>query len=856
MPREFALPGARPRYAPDRQFDVKHIRIDLDIDVDAKRIEGTCALTISPIAPGLQRLQLDAVELEIAQVTCGGKRLEHGHDGKVLTVNLGPPRQPEDELVIEIAYSGNPRRGLYFVGPDDGYPDKPKQVWSQGQDEDSRCWFPCFDAPHEKSTSEVRVTVPATWFALSNGTLIEDVTSGDRRTLHWRFLHEHSAYLISLAAGEFTEIRDRWDGIDVAYYVIPGREEHARRTLGRTPEMLELFSRVFRMRYPYEKYAQVFVADFIFGGMENTTATTLADLFLLDERATLDHDNEALVAHELAHQWFGDLLTCRSWSEGWLNEGFATYAEYIWREHAEGRDAAALELEVWADAYFSEDSRRYRRTLTTNFYDEPIDVFDHHLYEKGGLVLHMLRRVLGDEPFYKSIGHYLTKHRLGSVETRDLTRAIEEATGRVLDWFFDQWITQGAGHPELEVRYSWDADSKLACLTIRQTQKVDRSTPLFRLPTQVRFRVGTQDRDFEFDVSEAQHTFYFSLEREPTQAIFDPGRHLLARVKTQKPYPLWLDELEHASEASDRSWAARELGRRGEVRATFALVRALREDRFWGVRAAAAAALGELRTDNARDALIAALPTTKEPRARRAVVRALGDFRHDSRAGTALAAHIARGDESYFVEAEACLSLGRTRSSQAPGVLRQALDRDSFLDIIRQHAYRGLAEARDESALPLLLDAIGYGKSSHGRRAAASALARMVRGRRDRFETEARERIEELLWDPDFRMQGAAIEALAVIGDPGAIAELERLVRRDLDGRLRRRAREVIRDLEEGRAHEEQISALRDQLERARDELAQLRERIDRVETGRRAVAPSTRRPSVRRKGGGKKTVP
>src|SRR5690606_23053906 len=226
---------------------------------------------------------------------------------------------------------------------------------------------------------------------------------------------------------------------------------------------------------------------------------------------------------------FGDLITCREWGEGWLNEGFATYAEYLWREHAEGRDAADVELRQWAEAYFSEDAQRYRRTVATRVYDEPIDIFDHHLYEKGGRVLHMLRQVLGDEPFWRSIAHYLTKHRTGSVETRDLARAVEAATGRVLDWFFEQWVTGGAGRPELDVRYTWDAEHRLACVTVVQTQTVDASTPLFRLPLKVRVRVGDGDRDVDLEVTGKEQTFSFALPEEASLARFDPGKGLLAR---------------------------------------------------------------------------------------------------------------------------------------------------------------------------------------------------------------------------------------------------------------------------------------------------------------------------------------
>jgi aminopeptidase N len=829
MAREFALPGTRPRWAPDRVVDVEHIRLVLDLDPDARRLRGTAYLTVRVIAPATRFVELDAVELEIASVTSGDAALDFRHDGRRLRVDLGDARAAGDQLTLDVAYGGSPRRGLYFIRPDAGYPDKPVQVWTQGQDEDSRYWFPCFDAPHEKATSEVVVTVPRGFFALSNGILIDDRTEGDRRTLHWRLDVPHSCYLVTLVAGRLATIEDRWRDVPVTYHVAPGREADARRTLGRTPEMLELFSRRFGVDYPYPRYAQVFVADFIFGGMENTTATTLTDTVLLDPRAALDSDMEALVSHELAHQWFGDLVTCRDWGEGWLNEGFATYAEYLWREHAEGRDAADLELDEWAEMYFGEDSGRYRRTIATKLYDEPIDIFDHHLYDKGGRVLHMLRGVLGDDAFFASLRHYLTKHRLGVVETRDLARAVDEATGVVVDWFFGQWVIDGAGHPELEVAMAWDPATRRVRTSVEQKQKVEGKTPLFRLPATLRFRVAGADRDVPVEIVDQQHTFFVPLDDEPSQMIFDPGRTLLASIKLDKPEAVWAAELAGATLAIDRSYAAKALSRRGGPRAAAAIEAALTGDPFWAVRGAAAAGLGAMRTERARGALIAAIGEA-HPRARRAVVRALGDFVHDDGAAEVLAGVVGRGDPSYFVEAEACLALGRTRSPRAAELLARAAERESFGDVIRSHAWRGLAAARADAEVPRLVGGTGWGRPSQGRRAAAGALAELVRGRRDQAARDVRERLEELLADPDFRVQAAAIEALAKVGDPASVAPLQRVVERELDGRLRRRAREVVRDLEEGAAATGDLRALRDELDGLRRAVGALRERLDRQE--------------------------
>ncbi len=850
MPREFALPGTRARYAPDRALDLGHYRLAVELFPDERRLTGTTTITATVITAGLRRVELDAVDLEIAAVRVDGAAVAgrgFAHDGQRLRIELGRARAKGDVLTLAIDYAARPRRGLYFTAPDAGYPDKPAMAWTQGQDQDSRHWFPCVDSPHQKATSEVIATVPAGWDVLSNGERTGDQVVGDRRTVHWRLAIPHSCYLVTLVAGELATVEDRWGDVPVTYHAVRGREDSARRTLARTPQMLALFSRLFGVAYPYPRYAQVFVADFIFGGMENTSATTLTDTVLLDARAALDTDVDALIAHELAHQWFGDLVTCRDWGEGWLNEGFATYAEYLWREHHEGRDAADLELDDWAAAYFGEDGNRYRRTVATKLYEEPIDIFDHHLYEKGGRVLHMLRAELGDDGFGATLAHYLGKHRHGLVETRDLARAVEDATGRVLDGFFSQWIVDGAGHPELKVAMSWDADAGRMDVRVEQTQKVEGRTPLFRLTTTLRFRVGDWDVDVPLKLDERLHVVHVPLAGEPSQAIFDPGAVLLAAVDTDKSLGLWTGQLASATLAIDRVHAARALAKKGGVVAQHALAKALVHDRFWAVRGAAAEALGVIRGDDARTALVRALTDEIQPRARRAIARALGGFRGDLLAGAALAVVVEHGDASYFVEAEACLALGKTRVGVAPALLRRAAERASYTDVIRQHAYRGLAEARDDSAVELLVAGTAWGRPTQGRRAAIGALAILARGRRDRDAVRVRERIEELLDDPDFRVQSAAIEGLATLGDPAASAALDRMIGHAGDGRLRRRGREVVRDLAERTAQGEELGRLRDELTELKGQYAALRDRLGKLEGPTAPRPTSARKPRTRR---------
>ncbi|MDZ4278109.1 MAG: M1 family aminopeptidase, partial [Dehalococcoidia bacterium] len=603
--RPFALPGDKPHYARDRLVDVRHIRLEISIDSEAKRIEGTARTTFAPINDGLSHVEFDAAELEIRGVRLDGPatagrrgELPFSYDGAKLRIDLGEGRKAGEELTTEVSYAASPRRGLYFVGPDEAYPDKPLQVWSQGQDEDSRHWFPCVDFPNEMATSEVLVTVPKPLTAVSNGELVETAEDGDRRAFHWRQSQPHVAYLISVAAGDFAEITEDVDGVPVPvpvqYYVAKGREEDARRALDRTPEMVRFFSERLGMPYPYAKYAQVCVADFIFGGMENVSATTLTDTVLHDERAHPEMGDacDSLVAHELAHQWFGDLLTCRDWAHGWLNEGFATYFDALFTEHKDGVDRFRYVMQGEAEIYMRDDARRYRRPIVSNTYNEPIDLFDRQFYEKGAWVLHMLRFDLGDELFWKAVRHYAQKHQGGNVTTPDLQRAIEEATGRNMDAFFEQWV-YGAGHPNLNVGFEWDEDAKQAKLTVKQTQSTEHNTAeVFRTPVEVDFGLDGSNQSFRVRLSEREQSFYFPLPERPKMVRFDPGGRLLKTVEFKRSADMLLEQLKHDDDVLGRGDAAKELAKLGTQQAVDALKEAVLGDSFWGVQAEAAKALG------------------------------------------------------------------------------------------------------------------------------------------------------------------------------------------------------------------------------------------------------------------------
>lgn len=822
---QHALPGDRPVWPRDRVVDVQHIALDLALDIEQKSVSGTATHTVEPFNDGLRTVPFDAVEMRIEAVRVDGEPAKFSYDGQELRVDLGKERARGERIEIAIEYSATPRLGLYFVGPDEGYPDKPVQVWSQCQDEDSRYWFPCYDHPSQKQTSEIRVRVPSHWFALSNGTLEEERDNGDgTKTFHWKQDRPHSTYLMTLAAGEFTRIDASREGLTIDYFVEAKDVEDGERTFKDTPAMIEMFERLTGVPFPWAKYSQIVVRDFVFGGMENTSATTMTENILVDRKAAKDYTSDPLISHELAHQWFGDLLTCRDWSHGWLNESFATYSEVLWYEQRYGVDEMRQYVIDTMQDYLGET---YRRPIVTNVFRDPIDIFDRHLYEKGAMVLHTLRGVLGDDAFFRSIQRYCRENLDKNVVTQDLIDAIASETGRNMEWFFDQWVFR-PGHPEFKVGWSWDDNAKLATVTVKQTQKTDDGVPIFRVPVTIDFRTGRgRPVSFQVEITEAEHTFVFPLPGKPDLCRFDPYNRVLKELEFEKSIGELRLQLRDDDDIWGRATAAKALGKKGGREATEALAAAVKGDRFWGVQAAAAKALGEIRTTEARDALLDAL-SVRHPKARRAVVEALGQFRGDEAVLTALVP-LSRRDASWFVEAEANRSIGKLRLPGSFDAIMANFDRTSFRQVVRIGCIDGLVELRDERGFDPITAAAQYGQPFQARPVAVGALAKLGEFFPDR-KRQLGEQIAQFTYDPDFRVRVAAANALKTLKDATQIPALERMAASELDGRAVRAARSAVLELRKGAKTDEEVQQLRQDLERLREENARLRERLDRVE--------------------------
>lgn len=552
-----------------RVNDIIHTRLDVRFDWSKAWMYGKATITAKPYFYPVSSIELDGLGFDIAEVSLvegsNKKKLEYTYDKKVIAIQLDKQYMMADTFRIYIEYTAKPNeleaggsaaitsdKGLYFINPDGKDKSKPQQVWTQGETQASSAWFPTIDRPNERMTNEIYMTVDKRFVTLSNGELTFQADNGDgTRTDHWRMDLPHAPYLVMMAVGEYAVVKDKWRDKEVNYYVEKPYEPYAKEIFANTPEMLEFFSTRLGVPYPWNKYSQVIVRDYVSGAMENTTASIFGEFCQKTDRELVDSDNQDIVAHELIHQWFGDLVTCESWANLPLNESFATYGEYLWNEYKFGRDHADHALQNDLQSYLSEASTK-QVNMIRYYYEDKEDMFDSHSYAKGGRILHMLRKYVGDDAFFASLKLYLETNKYQSVEIHDLRLAFEKVTGEDLNWFFDQWFL-ASGHPELEIKYNYDAALKKQTVTIIQKQKKTRSWA-YRLPMLVDIYANGKKERHEITVTQFEQEFVFDAPVKPDLVNVDAEKMLLAIKKDNKTLaeyefqysnaPLYLDRYE------------------------------------------------------------------------------------------------------------------------------------------------------------------------------------------------------------------------------------------------------------------------------------------------------------------------
>jgi aminopeptidase N len=761
-------------YARSKDYDLQHSKVVLRFDLEHKKIIGDVTHTVSILRSGTEKVSFDSVGLEIQSVKVNKASAKFDITDTKLNVTLPRAAKSGETFDIEITYEGAPKKGIYFILPDKDYPNRPKQVWTQGESEDTRYYLPTYDYPNMRLTTETVVTVPADWLTISNGKLIgiADAANG-QKTWTWRESQPSSTYLFTIVAGELTEVKDSWRNIPVTYYAPKDRGYRLTASYSRTPAMIEHFSTTLGVNYPWEKYSQAMVDDFVAGGMENSSATTNTATSLRNPVLAAEYiqGEDPLISHELGHQWFGDLVTCKDWGNIWLNEGFATFMETVWTERHFGKDAA--DYDRWdASRSWNSSHNLAAKPIVRHDFDDSGE-FDGNAYTKGGWVLYMLRHRLGDEQFYAGLRHYLEENRGKNVVTADLTKAIEESTHTNVDQFFDQWV-YGAGAPKFELSYGYDEAKKQIALTVNQTQKVEGRVGLFRVPVEVEVTNGGGPKLYPIVVSKTVETFTFPSDTAPQMVLFDKGNQVLKSVEFKKEKKELLYQLKNAAEVADRADAAVALEKmKKEDDAAAGLGEALRNDKAYGVKIVSAQALGEFGNAAASKQLLDSLNTAKEPWVRAQIVQALGNFKDDPAASARLEA-VAKEDSSYRARGAALQAIGKTKSPQAYETLTAMVSSDSPDGFLRNASLRGLGALGDDRAVPLLLKWTKPGKDLDSRAVALGSVARLQKDNK-----ELTNEIASYLSESHSQVRFGAVFALGTRGDASAIPALEALLKRD-----------------------------------------------------------------------------
>jgi aminopeptidase N len=735
-----------PRYIPSHDFDTQNIKLDLRFDWEHEQALGTETITLSPLITNLRMIELDAANMTFNSVKLASGaplKFESNTQQEKLRISLDRAYQPNDQLNIVIDYHTNGvttargiagfGRGLTFIKPNPDDSTRPRQIWSQGETEYNHYWFPCYDHPNDFTTTEIIATVEKPMMVISNGKLLSTKDNKDNtRTFDWKIDQPHATYLTSIVVGEYAAVEGNYAGTPVISYVYPSELTEGRATTSRLPEMVRFFSEKTGLKYPYAKYSQTMTRDFG-GGMENISATTQTDNMIHDARTELDQTSDSLESHELAHQWFGDYVTCRSWADIWLNESFATYFQAMWDEHSLGRDDFLYrDVKANQDMYYRDWARGVRRPIVTENYANPDAVFDNYAYPRGGAVLHMLRKTLGEDNWWRAINHYLTKYAHQPVSTEQFRIAIEEATGQSMDWFFDEWLYK-MGHPIFHITQAYDPDAKTLTLKVRQEQKPDPSyaypqASFFQTPVEIEIGSagGTRIERVIIEPKEEQ-SFTFQAEAEPKLVNFDYGDTLIKELQFEKSTDALVYQLTSDEDAMGRMWALSQLSLKRqavniaaaekETIAT-AISTSLTQDKFWGMRFEDAAALQDATGDAVKSALLAAAKD-KNPRVR---ARAIQSLR--ARKDPALAAvyQEALGDESYGVIRAAAEALGQTKDPAGYDALVKLVDTSSWRDNIRVSGLTGLAALGDKRSLDVALKYSASGNPAQVRAVAITLL--------------------------------------------------------------------------------------------------------------------------------------
>lgn len=775
----------------ERNYDLIHYKAELSFDFEKKQVFGKSTIRLAPLRR-MEKFAFDAIHLNVKSVssTESTNGLAFHSTGDSLIITLPQARIPTDTFTVVVQYEGNPKSGMYFRRN----PDNPQLFYisTYGENGLHANWLPIYNDVNDKFSTEMLVTVPSSYVVISNGKLVETLTKPDgQKTFHWLQKLPHSNYLISVYVGDFEkgDLASAYGNIPLSYWVPRGWLKEGAYAFRNTTKMVEFFSQRFNYKYPWDKYDQIAVPDYAIGAMEHTGVTGHRAEVLRDQNAPHDFapdldqyatawTAESTISHELAHHWFGDNLTCRNLSYIWLNESFASYLMMLWDEEALGKDQLLLDVQIAKDQYIRYvRSQHIIRGLEHHYFDDANTIYNtEHTYLKGAAILHTLRAVLGDEPYFRALSHYLHKHEFSNVVSEDLKIAIEEATGENLEWFFDQWITNG-GHPQFEVSYRYLADRKLIDLSVKQVQPMVEGLGIFDLPVKITIATATKRWQEKIWIRNESENFLFACEEKPVMVSFDGEGDLIAEVH----FPKSLDELIYQTKNTPvpgRIWTIRELATKfpTQQRTVSALSSLIAGNDFWGVRAEAALQLGTIRTPAAEQALAPALKSN-DYRVRKAAVLALPKF------GTASAEQklkdAIKSDAQNDVVATAILALARANAQTDPEFIKQQLGRKSWQDEIVVGCLRAFGEQKNPALVATIKKYASDAYNQNVVGAALNAWADCAPNDKELHKT-----LLAMTQSPVYALQQSAINMLGRLSVSDAAPALKEILTQDADANL------------------------------------------------------------------------
>jgi len=586
-----------------------HTKLKVDFNFEKSQLNGEAWITMTPHFYAVNKVVLDAKSFNIHEVKVNDKKAGYNYSENELTIELDKTYKKGEEYTVYIKYTAKPEevtqkgsenikdaKGLYFIDPKEEDPDKPTQIWTQGETESNSCWFPTIDSPNQKTTQEIYMTVPDKYVTLSNGTLKSQTKNANgTRTDYWKMDQKHAPYLVFMGVGEFSVVKDTWNGLEVNYYVEPEYAPEAKAIFGNTPEMITFYSNLTGIPYPWDKYSQIVVRDYVSGAMENTTAVVHAEDAQQKKGQLIDNNEwESTIAHELFHHWFGDLVTAESWANLTVNESFATYSVYLWFAHKYGKDKA--DANMYSDVQTYMTSQSEDKDLVRFYYLDREDMFDTVSYHKGNAILHMLRDVIGDEAFFQGMNIFLTEHKYGTAEAQDLRLAFEKVSGKDLNWFFNQWY-YGNGHIKMAVTYDYNTINKTVTVNINQKGNT------FKFPLSIDIYEETGKTSHNVWVDNAQNSFTFSFNKLPKFINIDAKHVLLAEIADKKTVTEYIFQFNNAPHYLDRRLALEEIAKNQSDKEAFNTIIKALNDPYYEIRVLALESIDLFQKYNKKEAI-------------------------------------------------------------------------------------------------------------------------------------------------------------------------------------------------------------------------------------------------------------